>query len=296
MRLQWLHTVFFVTVLAALFTGPGVRQGLAQGVSVAPVRVLFDGKTRSATVFLSNRTTETASYRIYLVNRRMLEDGSIVPAEVAEPGEYFADDLIRFSPRRVTIEPFGSQTIRLLVRRPRGDFPEDVEFRTHLAIRSMPATPLLKDLENQERLLTEGKLSVQAVAIVETVMPLLVRFGNPKATVQITNPALNLHPSESAYPRISFDLVRGGMRSIYGDLEILHIAPGGQETLIHMGRGLAVYYPTPKRNMGYDIMTIPVESLKSGQLLIRYTEMAEMNGDQTAELIVPLSQGQVPMQ
>ncbi|MBU8870838.1 MAG: hypothetical protein KOO60_08275 [Gemmatimonadales bacterium] len=296
MRLQWIRTVFFMTVLVVLLAGLGLQDSRAQGVSVAPVRVLFDKKVRSATVFLSNRTPEALTYKISLVNRRMLENGSIVPAEVAEPGEFFADELIRYSPRRATIGPFGSQTIRLMIRRPRGDFPDGVEFRTHLAIRSMPPAPLLKDLENIERLTQEGKLSVQAVASVETVMPLLARFGDPQATIQIAEPALEMNQGEKASPVLSFDLIRGGMRSTYGDLDILHIAPDGQETLVHLARGLAVYYPTAKRRMVIDLKALSAPMLSSGQILVRYTEMAEMKGDQSAQLLIPLGQGQMLVQ
>jgi P pilus assembly chaperone PapD len=296
MRLRWISSVIFVTVLASLFAGFGVRESLAQGVSVAPLRLLFDARTRSATVFLSNRSPETATYRIALVNRRMLEDGSIVPAEVAQPGEYFADDLIRFSPRRVTIAPFGSQTIRLLVRRPRGDFPEDVEFRTHLAIRSIPPTPLLQDLENLERLTNEGQLSVKAVATIETVMPLVLRLGNPQATIQIANPVLDLNSPESTYPILKVELIRGGARSVYGELEILHIAPGGQETQIHLAKGLAVYSPTERRKMKIALKMATAEMLVSGKLLVRFTESEEMKGDQSAQLLINLGEGQVQVQ
>jgi P pilus assembly chaperone PapD len=296
MHLSWFRTVFFVTVLVALFAGLGAPESHAQGVSVAPIRVLFDAKVRAATVFLSNRTAETSTYRIALVNRRMLEDGSIVPAEVPEPGEYFADELIRFSPRRVTIAPYGSQTIRLMVRRPRGDFPEDVEFRTHMAIRSMPPAPLLQDLENLERLESEGKLSVQAVASVETVMPLIVRFGDPQATIEIRNPVLDLKKGQGGDPVLSFDLLRGGDRSVYGDLEIIHVAVSGAETLLHYSTGLAVYCPTSRRHISYALKNTTPQMLSSGQILIQYDEMEEMHGDQSAQLLVPLGQGQVPMQ
>ena len=286
MHLSWLRTVIKVSVLASLLTAVWAPNAFSQGVSVAPLRVLFDGRTRSATVFLSNRTTETATYRIALVNRRMEDDGAIVVAEEAGPGEYFADELIRFSPRRVTIAPFGSQTIRLLVRRPRGEFPEDVEFRTHLAIRSIPPTPRLQDLENQEKLTAEGKLSVKAVATIETVIPILVRFGDPQATLQIANPALDL--KSEYYPTLQLDLVRGGDRSVYGELEIVHIAPDGTRTQIHYARGLAVYSPTPKRRMTIALKKATPQLLSEGRLLVRFVETEEMHGDQEAELLIQL--------
>ncbi len=296
MRLRRFCTVGIVSVIALLFAGPLVQSCWAQGVSIAPLRVLFDGRTRSATVFLTNRTAETATYRISLVNRRMLETGAIVVAEKAEEGEYFGDKNIQFSPRRVTIAPFTSQTIRLLARRPRGEFPENVEYRTHLAIRSIPVTPHLKDLENEEELVAEGKLSVTAVATIETVIPILMRLGEPQATIQIANPALVLKDPKSGFPVLSLDLIRGGERSVYGELEVLHVAANGQKTQLHMGRGLAVYYPTPKRTRTITLKTATAAMLSSGQLVVSYTETEDMHGDQSAQLIIPLGKGQVPLQ
>ena len=286
MHLRRFRAVIKVSVLASLLAGLWAPSAWAQGVSVAPLRILFDGRTRSATVFLSNRTPETATYRIALVNRRMEENGAIVVAEEARPGEYFADDLIRFSPRRVTIAPFGSQTIRLLMRRPHGDFPENVEFRTHLSIRSIPPTPRLQDLENLEKQTAEGKLTVKAVATIETVIPILLRLGDPQATVQIANPSLDLEGN--GYPMLQVDLLRGGERSVYGEMEVIHIAPDGQRTQIHYARGLAVYYPTPKRTLTITLKKADKQMLQSGQLLVRYTETEEMRGDQQAELLVQL--------
>jgi hypothetical protein len=283
--------MWIVVVFISVQIGFGPRNCHAQGVSVAPLRVLFDGRTRSATVFLSNRTSTTGTYRISLENRRMLQDGNIVVADEAQDGEYFADEFIRFSPRRVTIAPYGSQTVRLLVRRPRGDYPEDVEFRTHMSIRSIPPTPRLEDLESQEKLVAEGKLAVQAVASVETVIPIILRFGDPDASVAIANPSLDLYPEGLKNPMLSIDLLRGGERSIYGQLDVLHIAPDGKEETLYFARGLAVYSPTTLRNKSILLKGVDAELLNSGSLLISYTESADMHGDESAELVIPLGPG-----
>ncbi len=296
MRLRRFCTACIVSVLALLFVAPLGQKCFAQGVSIAPLRVLFDGRTRSATVFLTNRTAQTATYRISLVNRRMLETGAIVEADVAREGEFFADDIIRFSPRRVTIAPFTSQTIRLLARKPRGKFPENIEYRTHLAIRSIPVTPHLKDLENEEELVAEGKLSVTAVATIETVIPIILRLGNPQATINLENPNLVIKDPISGLPVLTVDMIRGGDRSVYGTMEIVHVAPDGQTTSLHTGRGLAVYYPTPKRTRIITLKTANSQMLSSGQLIVRYIETEDMHGDQSAELIIPLGKGIAQLQ
>ncbi len=288
MRLKRFCTACIVSVLALLFAGAGVQNCQAQGVSVAPLRVLFDGKTRSKTVFLSNRSPETANYRISLVNRRMLEDGSIAVAEVAEDGEYFADELIRYSPRRVTIPPYGSQTIRLLIRRPRGDFPENVEFRSHLSIRSVPAAPHLADLETEDKLVSEGMMSITAVPTIETVIPVIVRMGNPKVSIQLANPVLDLKPTKNNVPSMTIDILRSGDRSVYGKMTVVHIAPDGKKTQIHYAVGLAVYYPTSKRTRMLDFKEATPEMLEQGKLVVRYAETPDMHGTESTEITINL--------
>ncbi len=288
MRLTTFSVALIVSVIVSVVGGLGPQACHAQGVSVTPLRVLFDGRTRSATVFLSNRTSTTNTYRIALVNRRMLEDGDIISVEEAEPGEYFADELISFSPRRVTIAPQSAQTIRLLVRRPRGEFPDNVEFRTHLSIRSIPPTPRLEDIESNQRAADDEMLSVQPVVTVETVIPILARFGDPEASIALTNPRLVLDDPDLEYPLLTVDMERHGDRSVYGDFDVFHIAPDGTEQNIYIARGLAVYSPLTKRTKTIRLKGVNPALLRSGLLRVVYTETPDMHGDQVAELVITL--------
>jgi len=275
-------------VFVSLVVGLGPRAGLAQGVSVTPLRVLFDGRERSTTVFLSNRTSTQNTYRISLVNRRMLPDGDIVPAEEAGPGEHFADGMISFSPRRVSIAPQSAQTIRLLVRRPRGDVPEDVEFRTHMSIQSIPPTPRLEDLETNQKVIEEQRLLVQPVVTVETVIPVIIRIGNPQATISLANPRLKRTGPDLPDPELVVDLVRAGARSVYGDMEVFHLHPDGRRESLYVSRGLAVYAPLQVRTKTIRLKGVDPARLTTGSLLVRYEETPDMHGDQVAELVVPL--------
>jgi P pilus assembly chaperone PapD len=282
----WILSVF-VSIVGSV----GLQTCQAQGVSVTPLRVLFDGRTRSTTVFLSNRTSTANSYRIELVNRRMLQDGNIVPAEEAGPGEYFADELISFSPRRVTIAPQAAQTIRLLVRRPRGEIPDDIEYRTHMSIRSIPPTPRLEDIENLERVIEEQRIEVQPQVTVETVIPILIRFGDPKAQIRLTRPSfVNVDP-ELGYSALTIDMERSGDRSVYGDLEVFHTPIGGREERIFITRSLAIYSPVTTRTKRIRFRDVDPAHLTSGTLRVRYTETPDMHGDQTAELIYTIDPG-----
>ena len=91
---------------------------------------------RTAQVDLINNGSEPATYRISLVNQRMGEDGQFLPVDTPLAGELFANDMVQFSPRQVTLQPGTSQTVRVMVRKPAGLAAG--EYRSHLHFEKMP--------------------------------------------------------------------------------------------------------------------------------------------------------------
>ena len=167
----------------------------------------------------------------------------------------------------------------------------DIEYRTHLSIRSIPSTPRLEDLEAMEKSRAEGKLSVKAFATVETVIPIILRLGDPQAEIELANPILEMGTGESISPTLYVDMIRAGNRSVYGEMEVIHIAPDGQEQQLYYARGLAVYFPTAMRHKRIQLKTATPEILRSGRLLVRYDETEDMRGDESAQLTIPLGAG-----
>ena len=270
----------------AFLCSPG--RSSATGVSVAPSRILLEGRTFAATIYLTNRGTETNTYRVGLTKLRMLESGEILPAEASpDAGELFADDLIRWSPRRCVIPPGGSQTVRLLVRRPRGNMPQKAEYRTHLSVRSIPNVPRLEEIEDgaDDTQVNDGSLSVQAVAAVETLVPVIIRFGRLEAAAGIE--AVSLRPGLT--PRVDFDLTRQGDRSLYGDLHFVHVDADGDESDLGHIRGLAVYTPITRRRIEYELRVPDGVDLARGSLRIDFEETEDGGGDATVSVSTPLA-------
>jgi hypothetical protein len=250
----------------------------AQGVSVAPSRILLDGRARAATVFLSNRSNESETYRISLAYYVMDEDGTLIRSDAtADDADDFAGRVLRYSPRRVVIPAGGSQTIRLLVRRPRDEQIDDREFRAHLSVCSVPSVPHLKEVEQTLPEVDDDKFLAQPVASVETLVPIVVRFGHPEATLDLAGAAIVRDP-ESGAPAVRFTIERTGGRSLYGDLSVTHRDLGGNETELYFGRGVAVYAPNTRR-----VFTIAPDGssldLRSGSILVEYRETRDGGGD-----------------
>jgi P pilus assembly chaperone PapD len=112
-----------------------------------PTRIVFDKNQRAAQVELINNGSKPASYRISLVNRRMTDAGQFEPADTPGEGEHFADGMLRYSPRQVTLQPGTAQTVRIMLRKP-ADLAEG-EYRSHLLFDKLPEPDAGTSIENR---------------------------------------------------------------------------------------------------------------------------------------------------
>jgi len=265
----------FCGLIALIMAGEAV----AQGVSVAPNRILLDGRARSATVFLSNRGQHAETYRISLAFFKMTETGALVRADsLLSAEDHHAEQVLRYSPRRVVVPAGGSQTVRLLLRRPHDLEVEGKEFRAHLSVASVPMVPRLREVEDGPLPeLGADQFSVRPVASVETLIPIIVRFGNPEAELTITGAEL-LNDATDGQPLVTFDLERRGERSVYGDLTLVHVDGSGRQSQVYYARGIAIYPPNDRRifEIRPDFGSLDP---RSGSLLIDYRETAAGGGD-----------------
>lgn len=271
---------------------------LASGVSVAPHRIVLEGRTFAATVYLSNRGNQPATYRIGLARLHMTESGEVVRSGDEDvPGVLFADDLIRYSPRRCVVPARGSQTVRLLVRRPRGDMAQVAEYRTHLAIRTIPDVPNLEDVEETVAAADSANadastFSISTVATLETLVPIIIRFGRLEATPSINSVRIEEPPDTGGRPKIHVSLAREGNRSLYGTMNFTYVGRSGTETELGTIRGLALYTPLTSRTVQYPFDLPPNVNLDEGTLRVDFVESEDGGGDGEASLAVSLESDQ----
>ena len=179
---NFLKTLFIATVISASFISTAQAE-----ILVAPTRVVLENGERSTELVLVNKGTEEAAYRVSVENRRMLIDGSMETAEDAQPAENFAKDFIRFTPRRVILEPGGKQTIRISVQT---SGLEPGEYRSHLRLQSAPLSAG-KTLESVSQTTTDG-ISIQLIAIRSITLPIIARVGKLDASVKIDTASLDV--------------------------------------------------------------------------------------------------------
>lgn len=248
-----------------------MAQSAKPDLMLYPARVVIQPNQRAAQVDFVNTTQAPVTYRIHLVNRRMDEWGSFSSAETPLPGERFANAMLRYSPRQVTLAPGATQTVRLLVRKPAE--LEEGEYRSHLLFERLE--DVAQAAPDEPRPAPPQKdLSIQLKARVHVTIPVIVRHGAGSAQVRIDS--LRVQPASGDQPpALDFVLHRSGTVSTYGDLAAEWTGADGRSHPLGSAQGVAIYVPNPLRR-GRLPLSVPAGlSLRGGVLTLRYTAREE---------------------
>jgi hypothetical protein len=267
-----LPRLFLATVVALVGVSPRALSeeptAGAGDLLVAPPRVVFDARTRTAEVTLVNKGTRAATYRVSFVQLRMDEEGGTKEIQKAEGGELFADGLVRFSPRQVTLEPNVGQTVRLQVRKP-ADLPPG-EYRSHLLFRAIPPSASPKAEDGGSAAPEEG-ISIQLIPIYGISIPVIVRQGELSAAVTLSDLAFAAPSGTEANPLLYFRMNRTGNQSVYGNLTVTFTPSGGKAKVVGQATGVAVWAPYGGRKVGIPLRPPAGLALSNGVLQVRYS-------------------------
>ena len=244
------HPVLAAALLSALATTLAAQDGIGS-LLVAPTRVVFSETRHTAEISLINTGNRAATYRISLIRLRMNERGDVQEITEGQPGERFADALVRFSPQQVTLEPRVAQTVRIALRKP-ADL-ETGEYRSHLLFRELPSS----DAPAGESK-TEG-VSIRLITIFGVSVPVIVRHGALPSLLVLEGS--RLVDSASGEQALEVTLRREGGSSVYGNLEVAYLPAEGGRVEVGRVQGVAVYTPNLSR-----LVRIPLHRLEAGAL------------------------------
>ncbi len=247
-----------------------------------PTRIVLERNQRAAQVDLINNGTETATYRISLVNKRMSETGEFADVDKPAPGEQFADAMLRYSPRQVLLAPGASQTVRIVLRKPADLAPG--EYRSHLVFNKIADTKDKAGAQAQNAPASK-ELEIKLTALVGVSIPVIVRHRDTAVTVALANLKLE-KPAANQPPVLSLELRRGGNRSAYGDLVVTFTQNGRAEQAVARANGVAVYTPNPMRRVRIALQ-LPAGAA-AGTLRVVFQARPEDGGKALADASLPL--------
>ncbi|NTW82913.1 MAG: hypothetical protein HGB36_06025 [Chlorobiaceae bacterium] len=216
------------------------------------------------------------------VNYRMTDDGKMNSIDTPGVGDRFAEKYLRFTPRRVILEPQQTQMVRMQLMKP--DTLSAGEYRSHLLFQVVPsASEAVAQTEKKQ----ERGIQIKLIPIYGISIPVIVRQGSLKASVQLNNPHI-VSEAGGKVKAISLILERSGDRSVYGDVTVTWKRPGSKDITVGEIKGVAIYTPNAKREVLVSLSPPKDVTFHGGQLNISFVEPQDGTQPLTAESTIPL--------
>lgn len=191
---------------------------------VSPTRVIFTPSQKIQTVTLDNKQEEARRYDITVVNQIMNENGTM---QRVESFEYEAKNMLRFVPKRFTLQPGERQTVRIMARRP-SDLA-DGDYHSHILFREVPLREEDKPEKTSEAApVTSGKSSFQIRALYGVAVPVVVQQGKIESSLKIKDAQLLDSGDKKS---VVVALERGGNAEAHALLDVVYTPAAGGEAV-----------------------------------------------------------------
>jgi hypothetical protein len=269
------RTVLASVAALALAATPSLRAQLSVaagaplgGVLVTPVRLVLDDDARSAELTLVNRGSKREVVRVSFGHFAMDPAGSMSEVPADDPGTRWADELLRFSPHQVTLDPGQPQLVRLQIRR-RPDL-DPGEYRSHLVFQVVSSGDDATDVGAPAH-----GTAVRLRPRFGVSIPIFVRMRSRGVEVAIDD--VHLVPATADAPEsLHVELRREGDRSVYGDLRVERQRGSAPAETVTEIRGVAVYAPNSSRSFD---LALPEGFVAHGDLVVRYLDRERDAGE-----------------
>ena len=237
-----LHIIRPILLLLAIMSLVSTLAQAGAVLFIYPTLLIFEGNERSGTVTVTNRGDETGTFEMSWTDMTMNADGGLVKYEGEAP--WSLQSYVRYSPRRVTLEPLESQVIRIAVRRGL-DIPEG-EYYSHFRVLTLNSEDPAANLNDAEEQDTGAVITIAARSAV--AIPIVWR--NSQATSSASIDSVRIDPDAN---QLSVDVRRHGPLSVRGYLQVVETAPDGTRSFLAEPVPLVIYPSLDARTMAIEL-------------------------------------------
>jgi P pilus assembly chaperone PapD len=231
---HWLCTILHfnsrVLLLTIVLLGP-VHAWAGAVLFIYPTLIIFEGRERSATVTLTNRGDATGTFETSWSELEMTPEGGLLKVDGDTP--WSVQPYVRYSPRRVTLEPSQSQVIKIALRRDQ-EAPEG-EYFSHFRVLTLNSQDLGGETEAEvEPSETDAVIKITARSAV--AIPIIWR--NSQASPGATIKSVEINPETN---QLTVDVRRNGKLSVRGYLHVLGKTSDGEDAALADPVPLIIY-------------------------------------------------------
>lgn len=262
MKLQKL-ILCFTMVLATLTFAPQDTRAQSEGsiLFVAPHRVDIGPEERVSVLNVANKSNIKRRYYIQMIDQVMDENGST--RRVEDDFEYSAQKMLRFTPKRFTLDPGQRQIVRIQVRRPKD--LGDGDYHSHLLFREVP----LKTEDRSGVQASAGKASFEIKALYGVAVPVVLKNGDVNSTMSINS--VGIQKNEQGLPVLALQLQRTGNAEASALLKVVH-RKNGQDTDIITPQWMRMYREVENVSRVLPLSVEDGYALSGGSLIATLTQ------------------------
>lgn len=274
---RWLHRSLCILLCGlGLSIVPPLAEAATKMLLLNPTRVIFSETTRTAEVHVGNVGKEPITYAIDVIAMRRDKDGNLREVQQESETERLVNGMIRFAPRRATIEPGKRQVVKLMLRKPgdlaAGEYQTRLRFTPQAKNRDAEATAQAAD--------PGGKTSIQLDVLVASTIPVIIQHGitgGEAAPVALT---VKSHGAGGAELAAEVKFARSGGGSAFGDatVSLLPTAAPHKAQTIGQATGIAIYTPAKEQSVLIPLKGVNRSTLAGGQLRVVFRPLGAAQG------------------
>lgn len=199
---------------------------------IYPTLVVLEGNERSTTLTITNRGDQTGIFEMSWTDMTMNPDGGLVKYEGKAP--WSLQKYVRYSPRRVTLDPAEAQVIRIALQRGL-DLPEG-EYYSHFRVLTLNSEEPKAELSEDDQDDAERASVIVIDARSAVAIPIVWRNSREKPGASIESVQI-----DSDANKLSVGVRRHGKLSVRGYLHVFEKSVDGKRNALAEPVPLVIY-------------------------------------------------------
>ena len=272
--MKQLQTEIFLFIPLALITmmlfvsSTGDAYAQNGNLFISPQRMELDKKKKTSQLHLVNKSDEVKTYEISMKNYAMNDKGSLGKEVEAMP--FSSKKFIRFSPRRVTLQPGEDQYVRVMLRAPKD--LEDGGYHSHIEFSEAENA---NNKSNEQKDGAKGaQVSFKVGAAYGVAIPVFVNIGETNGSLSLDGIKAEVNKGENTGKAV-VTLKRAGNTSTQKKLTLYYVDSSGEEHLVTTPTHVSVYREVDHINREFHLRLPEDKKFASGNLKASLSEINE---------------------
>lgn len=257
---SWLSAI----ALGAVVMSYGVSHAQDNSGSVlfvAPHRLIVEPAEKVDIITVSNKSDRARRYDLTMVDQVMGEDGITMRKDTFE---YSAKNLVKFVPRRFSLQPGERQTIRIMVTRPETLAAGD--YHSHLLFREVPLSVKDKEQLKDERAAAENAVSFEIRTLYGIAVPVIVQQGAIDGKIEVAGLSLGM-TADGKQRQLSADFNRSGNSEAAVKFSAAYEQSGQEPVPVVEGQWVRIYREVNKITKQFPLVNLPADA-KGGKIVV----------------------------